>query len=167
MPCRSIALLWQLSKRADAAEWPLQNLLRIYAARNDTGGMQRVHEQLFLRHHDSLPIKNNFAMLSLLLQRDQPRASRLAQEVYTADRTNGIFASTYAFALYQEGKFSAGLKVLEGLPERERLRPEVIPYYALILAAGGDQQKARLLLQNTTNHSLLPEEKLLLAPLTD
>lgn len=160
-----IALLWQIVQRPGGEEWPLQNLLRLYIGSNDTAGMLRVHEQLFQRHPDSLICKNNFAMLSLLLGRDVPRATMLAAEVGTAAPTNGIFASTYAYALHLEGQSEAGLKVLQALPERELMRAEVIPYHALLLAACGDKLGARQRAAQAAANTLLPEEKQLLAPL--
>jgi len=159
----AVACLWQWAKREGHEDWPLQNLLRLYAAENNTSGLWQVHEALVQRHPESLAIKNNFAMLGLLLHRDVPRASQLAREVHQAGGTNGIFASTYALALYLEGRPHEALKLLQALPESERLRKQVVPYYGLLLAACGDAKAARPLLAQAAEGSLLPEEKRLLA----
>lgn len=157
-----VAFLWQLARQGGQAEWPLQNLLRLYSGANDTDGMQRVHEELYRRHPESLPIKNNFAMLSLLLQRDLPGATRLAQEVYQVAGTNGIYASTYALALQLTGHFGEGLKIMQALPETELNRPEVAPYYALLRAANGEKDAVQPLLRRAVQQAALPEEKRLL-----
>jgi hypothetical protein len=161
------ALLWRLAKQVAREDWPLQNLLRIYTAEQNTAGLHRVHEELFLRHPRSLPIKNNLAMLGLLLRQDVPRATQLAREVHAVAGTNGIFTSTYALALHLEGRAPEGLQLLKNLSEAERTRPEVAPYAALLQAACGEQEAMRPILQQAARQAGLPEEKRLLESLTN
>jgi len=161
------ALLWRLVKPGAREEWPLQNLLRIYTTENDTAGLYRVHEVLYQRHPESLPIKNNLAMLGLLLGQDLPRATQLAQELHKVAGTNGIFTSTYALALHLTGRSAEGLQVLQELAEAERTRREVAPYYALLQAACGAKEAMRPLLQEAARQAVLPEEKRLLESLAN
>jgi len=161
------ALLWRLVKPAGREEWPLQNLLRIYTAEHDTAGLHRVHEALYQRHPESLPIKNNFVMLSLLLEHDLPRATQLARELHTTAGTNGIFASTYALALHLGGRSVEGLQVLENLAASERTRAEVAPYDALLRAACGAREAMRPVLEQAARQAVLPEEKRLLESLAN
>lgn len=162
-----LALLWQLTRRAGAEEWPLQNLLRYYSATDDTPGMQRVHQELWRRHPEALPVKNNFAMLCLLLNTNTAQAFQLAQEVYQASPTNGIYASTHALALHFQKRTDEGLRILNQLPAAERSRAEVVPYHALLRAGAGELEAAREMVAQAPKHPLLPEERALFRSLAD
>lgn len=155
-------VLWTTIQRFASAEWALKDLLRSYTARNDSAGMYRVYQALLERHPDSVELKNNVAVLALLLNRDLARAGDLAQSVYEAGKTNGLLVSTYAFALHTQGKSAEGLKLMQTLPESELLRPNVAIYYAVLLAAAGDGGKAKPYLDAAEKSPMLPEERQLL-----
>jgi hypothetical protein len=156
-------VLWTIVKRSPADEWALQSLLKRLAARDDTAGLYRAYQALLERHPQSLDAKNNFAMLGLLLNRDEARANKLAREVYEADKTNAFGVSTYAFALHTRTNTTAGLRLMQTLPESELQRPNIAAYYAILLAAAGEREKARPFFAEAEKAQLLPEERRLLA----
>jgi hypothetical protein len=156
----ALTLLWRWAREQPREDWPLQQLTRHYSLQAQTEGLCQVHEELRRRQPDSLPIKNNYAMLCLLLRRDLVNTRQLAQEVYQAAPTNGIFASTYALALYLGGDSAGAQVVLQRLPEAEQNRPEVTPYAALFQAVtGGAGVRAQL--EAAARSASLPEERAL------
>jgi hypothetical protein len=158
----STDVLWAMAGRTRGEEWPLQNLLRDYAAKNDTAGIYRVYQTLLERHPESACVKNNVAALGLLLKRDLPRSQTLAREVFDAARTNAVQVSTYAFALHVQGKNAEGLKLMRAFPESDLRRPEVALYYGVLLAAAGERREAEPYFAAAENGKPLPEERRLM-----
>lgn len=152
-------LLWQAVRRWEREDWPLQSLMSIYVSTGNSDGLYRVYEMVYSRHPDALPAKNNFVMIGLLLQRDGERMLQLASELNEAGGTNGIFASTYAFALHRNGRTAEGLEVINRLSEVERHRDEVKPYQALLMIAMGDKSAPAAELRLAADRSSLPEER--------
>jgi hypothetical protein len=140
----------------------LRSLLQRYTATANTDGLYRVHQALLQRHPESLELKNNVAVLGLLLNRDVAHSRDLAQQVYLAATTNAALASTYAFALHTQGRTAEGLKLMQSLPDSELLRPNIAVYYAFLLAAQGEREKAKPFIAAAEKNPMLPEEQRLL-----
>jgi predicted Zn-dependent protease len=158
----TVDLLWAIVKRVPAEDWPLQSLMQTYSANHDSPGMYRVYRALLERKPDSVEAKNNVAMFALLLNRDAARAFELAREVYEADRTNAILASTYAFALHTQGKTDEALKLMQTLEQTDLERPEIATYYAIFLAETGERAAAERYFASAEKGALLPEERRLI-----
>lgn len=152
-------VLWALVRRAPWHEWAWDILVKNRRAAGDTLGLFQVYSALINAKPNSWLVKNNLAVLGLLLGRDLDRCRRLAREVYLADTNNPIGISTYAFALHQQGDTQAAVRVLEQLPEAARQRPEVAVYAAIILAHAGRMEEARACAQHVKPDRLLPEER--------
>jgi len=114
--------------------------------------------------HD-LVVLNDLAMTAMLLDAQEIIPFDLAQKVYEQSPTNTSFASTYAFALYQQKQYSKAIAVLEKLTPEELGSPAVAGYYGLVLKAAGetaranDCLKAALSEEAKTKVILLPEER--------
>jgi Tfp pilus assembly protein PilF len=158
----AIEALWSLTKFADKKTDALRRLYLRYAAANDTPGLYRVLLRLDETGPNDLVTKNNLAQISLLLNAEPTYGRKLAEEVYRQDSSNALYATTYAYALYSKGDFSAAIKVMEKLTEEQLRQPEVSVYYGIFLAGRGEMEKARHYLELGEKARLLPEEKALL-----
>jgi Flp pilus assembly protein TadD len=108
-------------------------------------------------------LKNNLALVTILIDPKNQRGHELAREVYDADPHNPSFLSTYAYSLYCQAKSSEARKLLEGLKSDELDDPGVATYYAVILAGSGDRARAEHYLERAKLARLLPEERNLLS----
>lgn len=61
---------------------------------------------------NNLALKNNLAMMALLLNATEHKPHDIARDVYTRASTNGYYASTYAFSLCLQQP-SEAVKVFE------------------------------------------------------
>jgi cytochrome c-type biogenesis protein CcmH/NrfG len=111
----------------------------------------------------NLELKNNLALVSLLVDPRNERGHDLAREVFNADPRNASFLSTYAYSLYCQRKKTEAISLLEGLKRDQLEEPSVAAYYGVILAGSGDQAKARHYLERGREARLLPEERNLLS----
>lgn len=155
-------LLWSIARQSPDRPWAWEALIRLRTEAGDTEGLYRVYSELLQRKPQAAAVKNNVAVLGLLLGRDVDRCSRLAAEVATAFPTNGLFVSTQAFALYRQGDLPEALRLMRSLPERELERPEVALYHAVLLAADGQRDLALRYAALADKGRPLPEEKRLL-----
>jgi predicted Zn-dependent protease len=155
-------LLRAIVKRDPRQNWAWQNLLQRRTAAKDTTGLYQLYSAIFEQQTNSPVVKNNLAMLGLLLNRDTSHDIRLAGEVFEADTNNPHFASTYAFALLKQNKSAEGLRLMETLPKSELLQPEIAIYYAVLLSANGRREAAAPYFVAAGKAEMLPEEKQLL-----
>ena len=156
--------LWEAARQAKP-EWALQMLHGLYRQDGDMEGMLRVARALLERDEKNAQARNNVAMLSLLLQKDAPKALETARILHEQAPTNATFASTYAFALHVGGRSAEGLAVLKRLSPEQLQDPGVAAYYALLLHANGADSEAPPYLELAKKATLLPAEKNLLAPM--
>jgi Tfp pilus assembly protein PilF len=152
-----------LADRFPSEKWPLQALVRTYMLQGDTARAYDTLKQALDLDKSNLLVKNDLAMLSLLLNRDADKAHAWAKQVYDSEPRNLAYASTYAFSLHVQGKTPESLKILQALPPEELKFPPVAAYYGLFLAASGQPVKAAAYLRLGESAPLLPEEKSLVA----
>lgn len=130
-----------------------------------SGGRTRPLMQLFSieqrRNPSNLSLKNDLAMVALLLDAQELKPNELAREAYQQEPTNSSYASTYAFSLYLQGKPADALKVIQQLKPEDLADPGVAGYYGLILKANGDLAGAKTYLNLSSKAQLLPEEQAL------
>lgn len=153
--------LWLLVQRHPGERWAVDALTHSYIASGNTLGLQKVYSELVARHPDDLPARNNLAATSLLLNLQTERAHNLARLVYLNATNNAIFASTYAYSLYLQGRAADGLAVLEALPATELEQPNVALYHGALQSVVAPE-KAKKALDLAEKGPLLPEEKALL-----
>jgi Flp pilus assembly protein TadD len=151
-------VLWHAAGKFPKQLWPLTSLQNIYIARRDTPGLRRVSRALMEQDPKDNLARNNFTMLSLLYGKDLTSAHKDAAELYASEHLNPVFASTYAFSLYLQGKTKEGIEVLRALKPEELANPSVAVYYGVLLAATGEAQAAKGYLDKSAKAFLLPEE---------
>ena len=111
-------LLWNIVQRFPRERWALEMLQQQYTARLNTRGLQRVYSTIAGFNPRDLVAKNNLAALSLLLNSQLSQAHQIAREIYAANPTNEIYASTYAWSLHVQGKSEEALRTMERLAPR-------------------------------------------------
>jgi len=111
---------------------------------------------------DDQAVQNNFAQVALLLKADLERAHKLAFDLHQQQPTNPAFATTYAFALFRQGKTAQALAVMNELTPEQISDPSVSLYYGIFLVASGDLEKARPFLQSAEKAPMFPEERQML-----
>jgi len=154
-------LLWAMVKDPAREADAMAALYQYYAEKGDAANLYRVVERRCESRPDDEKAQNNRAQLGLLLNIDAGRAQETAERLYQKEPANAIYATTYAFALYRQGKNQKAVQVMSGLKPEELSQPEVAAYYAMFLAAAGENQKAAEYLDRIGGASLLPEEKTL------
>jgi tetratricopeptide (TPR) repeat protein len=110
----------------------------------------------------NLELKNNLAMVSMLVDARNQHGHDLAREVFDANPHNPSYLSTYAYSLFCQRKNAEAIKLLESLKPDQLEEPGVAAYYGLILAGSGDRTHARHYLERGREARLLPEERSLL-----
>ena len=110
----------------------------------------------------NLELKNNLALVSMLIDSRNERGYELAREVFDADPHNPPFLSTYAYSLFCQGKTAEAVRLLDSLKHDQLEEPGVAAYYGVILAGSGDHARAKHYLQRAHDARLLPEERTLL-----
>jgi predicted Zn-dependent protease len=143
------------------AKEALTALQRLYKAKQNSHGLLRVAKRALELNPADLVAANNCANLGLLLTGDSS-ARRLATKLHAENPTNAAFSSTYAFALFTEGKTSDALREMETLKEAQLHHPNVAAYYFVILVENGKMERAHSFLSAANKAQLLPEEQQLL-----
>jgi hypothetical protein len=157
----ALNLLWAMTKNPEREADAMAALYQYYADKGDTADLYRVVQRRCDSRPDDDKAQNNRAQLALLLDVDTEHAQETAERLYRKEPANSIYASTYAFSLYRQGKNQKAVQVMSGLKPDELNRPELAAYYAIFLAAAGDKQKSVEYLNRSDGASLLPEEKAL------
>jgi hypothetical protein len=156
-------LLWLIGQRFPRERWALGELVRLYDARGNTRGLNRVYATIVSYDSKDFQAKNNLAATSMLLRLNLPTAHELAKEVYRQHPEEGIATSTYAYSLHLQGRTKEGLAAMEKLKTEALETPPVALYYGVLLAAAGETNKASKYLELANHATLLPEEKTLIA----
>jgi tetratricopeptide (TPR) repeat protein len=134
---------------------------RLLAAGN-TPGLQSLLAKTATVVSTDVDLKNNLAIVSLLLNPQDARAHTLAHDAYTLDPKNPFVLSTYAYSLYLQNKTADALTLFSQLDTKALTNnPSVAIYYGIILAGSGKGLEARPYLDRAEQARLLPEEKTL------
>lgn len=153
---------WEAVERFPKEPWPLDRLDRLYTSRRDTEGLRRVYAVRLQRNPEDRLARNNYAMVSLLLNREVAWAAETAADLHASDPKSAVFASTQAFSLHRQGRTKDGIGVLRSLPLEQLDNPAVALYYGVLLVADGQKELAQGYLKRAEKAFLLPEEKALL-----
>jgi predicted Zn-dependent protease len=152
---------WLIANRTENAKEALSALQRLYKAKQNSHGLLRVAKRALELNPADLIAANNCASLGLLLTGDSA-ARRLATKLHAENPTNPALSSTYAFALFTEGRTGDALREMETLKEAQLRYPMVAAYYFVILVENGEMERAHSFLSVANRAQLLPEEQQLL-----
>jgi cytochrome c-type biogenesis protein CcmH/NrfG len=149
---------WLIANGNENAKEALTALQRLYKSKQNSHGLLRVAKRALELNPADLVAANNCASLGLLLTGDSA-ARRLATKLHAENPANPAFSSTYAFALFTEGKTSEALKQMETLKEAQLRHPSIAAYYFVMLVENGKMERAHLFLTAANKALLLPEEQ--------
>jgi predicted Zn-dependent protease len=153
---------WMIANGNDNPRSALAALQRHYKAAQNTRGLFRVATRAVELNPDDFVAANNCASLGLLLNGDST-ARRLAAKLHAEHPDNPALTSTYAFALYTEGKTADALHVLQTLKDEYLHNPAIAAYYFVMLVDNGEMERAGSFLELAKSAPLLPEEQQLFA----
>jgi predicted Zn-dependent protease len=156
---------WIIANGNENAKEALSALQRLYKAKQDSHGLLRVARRALELNPADLVAANNCASLGLLLNADSS-ARRLATKLHAENPANAAFSSTYAFALFTDGKTSEALREMETLKEPQLRHPSIAAYYFVMLVENGKMERAHSFLSTANKAQLLPEEQQLLTAAT-
>jgi tetratricopeptide (TPR) repeat protein len=177
-PERELALArfatkWQMTGQAEelwvhAQENPamrreaLENLRRLYRAKNETTKLYRVLQRLHESSPNEASIAADLARLGLNLGEDTGSCHRLAKEAYDREPNDSDCALTYGFSLNRLGRNPEAVAIVQSLPPEQLNDVHAAVYVALVLAEGNDIEKARDYVATAEKGKIYPEEKKLL-----
>ena len=156
---------WIIANGNENAREALTALHRLYKAKQNSHGLLRVAKRALELNPADLVAANNYASLGLLITGDDT-ARRLATKLHRENPANALFSSTYAFALFTEGKTSEALREMETLKEGQLRHPVIAAYYFVMLVENGKMERAHSFLSAANKAQLLPEEQELLTAAT-
>jgi predicted Zn-dependent protease len=152
-------ILWTIVNKYPSEKWAVSVLSQAFLASGRTGSLMVLYSQQAKASPADLLIKNNLAMMALLLGAQEFKPHELAREVYVKGATNSSFRATYAFSLYLQKKSPEALKIMEQLNPKELEDPSIAGYYGIILKSMGNRAKAKACLELAAKAQLLPEER--------
>jgi hypothetical protein len=152
-------LLWVMVNRYPNETWAVETLTEALYSSGRTRPLMMLFSQELKSFPSDLVAKHNLALTALLLQANEIKPHDLAKEVYQSAPTNAAYASTYAFSLYLQKRYSEALKVMEQLSPQQLEKPSVAGYYGLILQKSGNPSRAKPYLEAALKGPLLPEER--------
>ena len=140
-------------------------LLQLALHRRETEVAWRTAKLLVEKSPRRLGNRNNYAYLSLLLNRGVEEASAAIEEAVKLAPLNSAFLGTMALARLREGRFDEALAVMERLGEQGLTPGEQATKVAILLAMG-HQADAIAAARVLRSHMMLPEEWSLLGEAT-
>ncbi|MDP9004424.1 MAG: hypothetical protein M3N12_06480 [Verrucomicrobiota bacterium] len=156
---------WIIANGNESAKLALEALQSLYKTKQNSHGLLRVAKRVLELNPADLVAANNCANLGLLLSGDIS-ARHLALKLHQENPANAVFSSTYAFALYLEGKTGDAIKLMESLREAQLRNPALAAYYFVMLVDNGQMERAHQFLSAANKAALLPEEQQLLTAAT-
>jgi predicted Zn-dependent protease len=153
------SVLEELYVRYPQERWAGDLLLSRFYQRGQTADLKRILALQFDRDPKNIPLKNNLAMMLLLLKTDLPTGHRLAAEVHQHDPHSSVFASTYALSLHLQGRSAEGIAELQKLAPEALKNPNIAVYLTILSRAAGDSAAARQYARWARAAQLLPEER--------
>jgi Flp pilus assembly protein TadD len=153
------SLLGIIVNRFPEEKWATTALMQSFFEQGRTRALMNLLNQEHKRAPDDLGLKNNLALTALLLDAQEFKPHEMIRDVYQKSGTNPAFASTYAFSLYLQKKYSEACDVMDRLPSAQLEDPSTAGYYAMVLKSSGKAVKAQKYFDLSTKAKLLPEER--------
>ena len=125
----------------------------------DTTGLWRQAKVASLRNPADREAACKYALYSLLLGSDLPRAHKLAANLQPICRTNSLYASACALSLLKQARPRDAIALLLKLPAPQLQSCPAAAYYGIALVAAGENASAQPYLNLALQSSLLEEEK--------
>ena len=154
-------ILWRIVNQYPDDQLAVQTLTQALYNNGRTRPLLNLCNLQVKRKPNDLNLKNNLAVLAMLLEANELKPHALALEVYQKAPTNAAFVSTYAYSLHLQKKDAEALRIMQQLPPKALQEASVAGYYGVILKATGDAAKAGPYLNWALKGPLLPEEKTL------
>jgi len=151
--------LWTVVNQHPDQKWAFDALSKLLFATGRTRPLMTLLNQELKHTPTAVDIKNNVAVIAMLLDATELNPYEMAKDVYTKVPTNPAYASTYALSLYLQKKNAEALKVMESLDSKVLENPSIAGYYGVILKANGEGEKAKTYLALSSKAAMLPEEK--------
>ncbi len=154
----SDALLWDVAASGANNRWALEALYDKYEKAGDSRSLYQVVLRMLEIKPDDVMARNNFALLSLLLNIRVDQAHATSRKLYSEFSGSPVVVSTYAYSLLLQGKPQAAVNVFKALPEEQLSDPAVAAYYGIVLAGNGERERAMKYFELAKPARLLPEE---------
>jgi len=152
-------VVWKIFALAPTNE-SVQHILILWERhQGNTANLNRLFTRIVEVQPQDEVARNNLAYTSLLLDANLTRAGTLAAELAAAAPQNPFYATTFALALYKQGKVAAALARLDALTAAEQTEPVRQLLRALCLAALGQAGPASDQMNRVVLRDMLPEEK--------
>lgn len=155
-------LLWDVAGTQANNRWALEALYEKYEKAGDSRSLYQVILRMLEVKPNDMVARNNFALLSLLLNVRVDQAHLVARELFSAYPKSPIVLSTYAYSLHVQGKSQAAVNVFKALSEEQLAQPSVAAYYGVILHGNGERDRAKKYIELGRKGSFLPEERALI-----
>jgi tetratricopeptide (TPR) repeat protein len=152
-------ILWTVVNQYPDEWWAFPVLENVLMLEGRTQSLLQLLETMHKLMPNNVVINNDLASCAMLLGDQKSKPYDLALEVYNKAPQNPACASTYAFALYQQGKYADALKVMQQLNPKDLKASSIAIYYGLILKANGNKAEAKASLDRVIKAKLLPEEQ--------
>ena len=152
-------VVWKLFNLMPANESVQQILVTWERRQGNTANLNRLFTRIMEVEPANEEVRNNLAYTSLLLDSNVTRAGLIAKNLAVANPKNPYYASTYALALYKQGRVAEALARLDALTASERVDPVRMLLRAMCLAALGQAAPASDLINDVVVTDMLPEEK--------
>ncbi|MBS0659831.1 MAG: hypothetical protein JSR82_16450 [Verrucomicrobia bacterium] len=156
------SVLARLALQPTADRTVLEDWWQTNVALRSARGVLSACRRLLESGDRSLPVRNDYAAMALLLGEDTARAQRLALENYEARPNDAIFLTTYAASLRLQGRLDDAARLLASAPPNA---PAVIFERVRLLAAQGRREEASGLAAQVPASVLFPEQAAWLAEL--
>lgn len=150
--------MWQLYEKSRNREI-LRLLGSEYAREGDAENLLRVARLAYEAEPGSFAAANNFAYLSLLLDRQVERAAGIARDLHGKYPEEPAAWSTWLWAMHREGRGEEALERLADAPESVRVAEPLALAVALLHAGAGDPAAAREALARVDSERLLDAER--------
>lgn len=152
-------MLWALVNEYPDIKWAPFLLKRTLISGGRTRPLMQLLGIMSQRAPSDMSVKNDLAMTAMLLGATEIRPYDMASAVYQSDPKNPAYASTYAFALYQQKKYADALKVMQQMTPQQLSDPGIAGYYGLVLKANGHATEAKSYFAIALKSFLMPEER--------
>lgn len=152
-------VVWKLFSINPANFSVRQALLAWERRQGNTANLNKLFARLIEIEPRDQVARNNFAYTSLLLDSNLARAGLIAAEHAAAQPDDPYLTTTYAFALFKQGKAAEALEKLEKLSPAELSETERMLFHAAFLARVGETSRAAELMKGIDLRRLLPEER--------
>lgn len=153
----------KLASNAKTARPAYGVLLKFARGRGETAGLFKVLSEMHERWPNDPAISNDYAYLSLLLNKNINTSLEIAKSLVEQSPASLPHRTTLALAYLRKGSFASALKVYDNLDIAwEKMDKSMYAVYAAVLAQNFKEQEARKIMATLKLDTLRPEERALL-----